>query len=81
MTRGRHAEAKVNIRKIRGHTHSQEELDDEINSIIAFTAIEAELEASTSYKECFTGHALRRTIITAVLAGGQQIMGVGFLSG
>ncbi|KAH8660278.1 putative sugar transporter [Xylariales sp. PMI_506] len=80
VTKGRIDEARTNIRKIRGKGALQEELDQEIKSVIAFTAIERELSESTSYKECFTGHNLRRTVITMVLFGGQQLMGVGFLS-
>jgi hypothetical protein len=78
--RNRTQEARINLRKMRGSTYTENEIDQELNSAIAFTAIERELSDSTSYSECFTGPALRRTIITVVLFGGQQLMGVGFLS-
>ena len=48
---------------------------------IAFTAIEMELEASTSFLDLLRGTDLRRTMIAVVLFLGEQMMGVGFLGG
>lgn len=61
--------------------YSEEELDHEMKDTIAFTAIELELEASSSFWDCFTGTDLRRTVIGVVLFTGGQLMGVGFLGG
>lgn len=80
VTRDRIADAKVSIRKLRGPEASQEELDREINEVVAFTQLETQLEGSTSYLECFKGADLRRTMIASLMTIGQQLMGIAFIS-
>jgi hypothetical protein len=81
VTRNLFDEARVSIRKIRGQHVPQEELDREINEVIAFNEVEKLLEVSTSYRECLTGTDLRRTLIATLAVSGQQLMGIGFLAG
>lgn len=80
VTRDRIADAKVSIRKLRGPETSQEELDREIDGVVAFTQLEKQLEDSTSYWECFKGTDLRRTTIASLMTVGQQLMGIAFIS-
>jgi recombinational DNA repair protein RecR len=81
VTRHRNDEARVNLEKIRGSTYTQDELDREMKEVIAFTEIESELEATTTFLDLFKKHHLSRTMIAFVLFTGQQLMGVGFLGG
>jgi hypothetical protein len=52
-----------------------------MKEIVAFTELEKTLDASTSYRECFTGTNLRRTFIGMLCMGGQHLMGIAFISG
>lgn len=81
VTRGRYVDARHNLRKLRGEAYTEEELEREMKDTITFTAIEMELEHSSSYLDCFRGTDLRRTIIAMVLFLGEQLMGIGFLGG
>ncbi|OJJ49998.1 hypothetical protein ASPZODRAFT_157007 [Penicilliopsis zonata CBS 506.65] len=81
ITKDRVEEARKSLRKIRGKTIPQAELDRELDEAIAFTALERELEESTSYLECLKGTDLRRTLIACLAMSGQQLTGIAFVSG
>jgi MFS family permease len=81
VTRGQNAKARANLAKIRGSTYTPQEVDEEIQEAIKFTALEKELGASTSFAECFKGTDLRRTLVAMMAIVGQQFMGVAFLAG
>jgi hypothetical protein len=80
VTRDRIDEARASISKIRGKTIPVEQLNREIDEVVAFTWLEKEIEKSSSYLECFTGTHLRRTMIACMMFYGQQLMGISFIT-
>lgn len=81
VTRDRNEKARANLRKIRGESYTNAEIDAEIEATIKFTALERQIDASTSYLDCFRGTDRRRTLIAIMMMVGQQFMGVAFLAG
>lgn len=81
VTQDRNIDALNSLRKLRGSTYTLEEVEKEINDVIAFNTLEKELDESTSFIECFRGIDLRRTFIASIMMVGQQFMGVAFLAG
>ncbi|KAM0269835.1 hypothetical protein ACHAQH_009637 [Verticillium albo-atrum] len=81
VTQNQHERAGANLKKIRGSKYTAEEVNEEIQEAIRFTALEREFGASTSFVECFKGTDLRRTLIATMALVGQQFMGVAFLAG
>ncbi|KAL6247002.1 hypothetical protein RBB50_006309 [Rhinocladiella similis] len=81
VTQDQSEKAKTNLRKIRGPSYTDAEVEEEIEETIKFTALEKELDASTSYLDCFRGTDRRRTLIAVMMMVGQQFMGVAFLAG
>lgn len=69
------------MRKLRGPTYSEEELETEVREIVAFVEIERELEGATSYLDCFKGTDLRRTYLTVVSTICQEWSGISFITG
>ena len=53
----------------------------ELEETIKFTRVEAELQHSISYIDCFKGTDSRRTYLTILCMFGQQCMGVAFMAG
>jgi MFS transporter, SP family, sugar:H+ symporter len=81
VTRDRNEKARTNLRKIRGESYTDAEIDAEIEATIKFTALERQIDASASYLDCFKGNDRRRTLIAIMMMVGQQFMGVAFLAG
>ncbi|KAF9885683.1 hypothetical protein FE257_012665 [Aspergillus nanangensis] len=79
VTKGRIADAKINLAKIRGSGYTPEEVDREMEDVLAIAEMQRELEASTSFLDCFRGSDLRRTVIAVTLFCGEQGMGIGFI--
>ncbi|EXJ67571.1 uncharacterized protein A1O5_09584 [Cladophialophora psammophila CBS 110553] len=81
VTRDKYSEARTSLVKIRGKYARDDELDAEMKEVIAFTELERSLDASTSYRECFSGTNRRRTLIGMLCMGGQHMQGIAFISG
>jgi SP family sugar:H+ symporter-like MFS transporter len=81
VSRDQNEKARTNLRKIRGPSYTDAEVEEEIAETIKFTALEKELDGSISYLDCFRGTDCRRTLIAAMMMVGQQFMGVAFLAG
>lgn len=67
--------------KIRGPTWPRDAVEQEIKEVAAFVELEATLEKSSSYIDCFKGTDLRRTMISMLILCGQQFFGVAFFAG
>jgi SP family sugar:H+ symporter-like MFS transporter len=81
VSRGRIDEAYIALRRLRGPTHPEEEIDHEIREIAAFEQIQRELEgSSSSFFECFRGTDHRRTRIAIMVLVCQQFTGISFIT-
>lgn len=67
--------------KLRGPTWSEDDVSEEIREVVAMDQIEQELEASSSYIDCFKGTDHRRTRITILILVIQQFTGISFITG
>ncbi|RFU26555.1 hypothetical protein B7463_g9780, partial [Scytalidium lignicola] len=80
ISRGNHDEGLDALRKLRGDTYPEEEIEQEIRLIAAFVEIERELEGSSSFMDCFRGTDRQRTAIVIMVLVFQQLTGIGFIT-
>ncbi len=80
VSRGHIDKAQIAIRKLRGDTYAEEELEQEIREVAAFVEIEKELEGSSSFWDCFKGTDHRRTSIVIMVLVCQQFTGISFIT-
>lgn len=69
------------MRRIRGPTWPDNEIEDEVKEIAAFVEMEQQLEGSTSWKELIQGTDLRRTILSILAPVFQNFSGISFIAG
>ncbi|KAJ7049352.1 trehalose transport-related protein [Mycena amicta] len=83
VRQGRHDDAERSVRRLTNpELFSEEEAKRSVANMIHTTAIERELQAGTSYLQCFTGIDLRRTEIAMMvfaiqLLSGENLIGQG----
>jgi SP family sugar:H+ symporter-like MFS transporter len=70
----------VALRRFRGPTYSEDDIQHEFREIVAFLEIEQELEGSSSFLDCFRGTDLRRTLIIIGSEMSQAFSGIAFIS-
>ncbi|RFU30415.1 hypothetical protein B7463_g5904, partial [Scytalidium lignicola] len=80
VSRGRIDEGHDALRTLRGNTFPEEEIEKELREIAAFDEIERELEASSSFFDCFKGTDHRRTRIVIMVLVCQQFTGISFIT-
>lgn len=68
------------MRRIRGSTYPEDEIQAEVTNIIAMIRIEQELEGAGTWKDCFQGTDLRRTHLTVFTIVCQEFSGISFLA-
>jgi MFS transporter, SP family, sugar:H+ symporter len=81
VTRDRPDEALEAMRKLRGPTYPEEEIQSEVKEIIAFDRIEKELEGTAKWSDCFSGTDLRRTMVSVIAIMCQEFSGIAFITG
>lgn len=69
------------MRQVRGPTWPEEEIDAEVDDIVGMLEIERQLEGSSSWKHCFQGTDLRRTLLSIGTLLSQEFSGVAFIAG
>lgn len=69
------------MRKIRGPTYPEEEIQDEVKEVIAMDRIEKELEGSARWIDLFRGTDLRRTVVSVIAITCQEFSGISFITG
>jgi MFS transporter, SP family, sugar:H+ symporter len=74
-------EALKSMRKLRGLTYPEEEIQDEVKEIIAMDRIEKELEGASKWSDCFQGTDLRRTVVSVIAIMCQEFSGIAFIAG
>ncbi|KAJ7624208.1 maltose permease [Mycena polygramma] len=83
VRQGRHEDAEKSVRRLTDHNlFSEEDAKRSVANMIHTTAIEREIQAGTSYLQCFTGIDLRRTEIAMMvfaiqLLSGENLIGQG----
>ncbi|KAL7904468.1 general substrate transporter [Trichoderma velutinum] len=81
ISRGKIDKALKSMRRLRGPTWPDSEVQDEIKEITAFVELEEHFEGSSSWKECFQGTDLRRTALSIMTPVFQNFSGISFISG
>ncbi|KAF2163119.1 hypothetical protein M409DRAFT_37302, partial [Zasmidium cellare ATCC 36951] len=79
-SRGRDEKAMSALRRLRGSTYTEEELEAEHAEVVAFIEIERSLRTSTSFADCFRGTDRRRTLLTIGMTLSQAWSGIAFIS-
>ncbi|KAF7291275.1 Maltose permease [Mycena indigotica] len=83
VRQGRHADAEKSVRRLTNHElYSEEDAKRSVANMIHTTAIEREMQAGTSYLQCFSGIDRRRTEIAMMvfaiqLLSGENLIGQG----
>ncbi|KAL3428560.1 general substrate transporter [Aspergillus tetrazonus] len=77
VRKGRLEDAKRSIRRLGGNK-TEEQINGQLAMMVHTIKLEAEIEAGTSYLECFKGIDLRRTEICCVAFFGQILSGSTF---
>ena len=80
MSRGKDEKGRTALRRIRGPTYSDEEIDTELRDIVAFLETEQSLQESVSYIDCFRGTDRRRTLLCIGITLSQAWSGIAFIS-
>jgi len=80
ISRGKMDKGLQAMRRLRGPTYTEEEIQKEVRDIAAFLEMELELEGSVSYLDCFRGTDLRRTLLTIGISLAQAFSGIAFIS-
>lgn len=80
ITRGRRADAKKALMKLRGPTWPEDELGHEIDEITAMFELERQMEGSKTYRDCFRRTDLRRTLVVFLVAAAQEFTGYSFIA-
>ncbi|KAJ7633902.1 hypothetical protein DFH06DRAFT_1139818 [Mycena polygramma] len=76
VRQGRHKDAEKSVRRLTDHDlFSEEDAKRSVANMIHTTAIEREIQAGTSYLQCFTGIDLRRTEIAMMVFAIQLLSG------
>lgn len=78
---GKDEKARESMRQVRGPTWPEEEIDAEVDEIVGMIKIERQLEGAASWKQCFQGTDLRRTLLAMGALLSQEFSGVAFIAG
>ncbi|KAM3527413.1 hypothetical protein NHJ13051_002951 [Beauveria bassiana] len=81
ITRGRPEDAVRALKKLRGSTWPEEELENEVREMSAMHELECSLEGSGTYKDCFRNTDARRTRICLIFVLFQSFTGISFIAG
>ncbi|KAK4934294.1 hypothetical protein LTR10_024394 [Elasticomyces elasticus] len=81
VSRGRYDDALNAMRKLRGPTYPEEEIQEEVKEVMAMDRIEKELEGASRWRDCFQGTDLRRTVVSVIAILCQEFSGIAFITG